>query len=497
MMLTTTLKRAFWGLVFLCCNSNLAFANFDFNSNCVNIYTNIVALKLGPAKQLLQAEKKLRPNNAITTLLDNYWDYFYLITVDSKAEYDRLHALKDARLNLIAGQEKNSPYYLYAQAEINLQWGILSGRFGNNYTAAREINKASNLLQQNNKKFPAYILNQKGLGLINAVLGAMPDGFLKSALATFGIKGNLNMGLGMLERLLDGLPTSNFDIFYEEVLLYYMFAITDVAHSPNAYSNVIKYATKASNSSLLKTYIQAYVSNKTGHADQTLKVLDAKPLGANYQAFPFLTYLEGIAKLNKLDLSSSAEFVAFLRNSKGDSFVKDTYLHLGWIALLRGQDSLYDVQMNKAKSAGDSYLERDKQAVNEANAQKPNAGLLKARLLFDGGYLSRSLETLLALDQEDLSTPKDKTEYHYRLARVYDDLGNDSKALPHYLTAVNQGKNLKYYYAAKSAVLAGKIYAKQKNAAMAKQCFNQAIAMQDHEYENSIENEAKIALRAL
>ncbi|MGF1924572.1 MAG: tetratricopeptide repeat protein, partial [Bacteroidia bacterium] len=211
------------------------FANFDFNANCLKAYQHIFELKLGTARQLIANERKVHPNNSIIPLLENYVDYFYILTSDNKSEFERLEANKSKRLEQISDDDRNSPYYLYAQAEINLQWALIRGRYGSYYTAAREINRANNLLAENAKKFPAFHLNAKGLGLINVVMGSLPDGFLKSTLATFGIKGNVQVGLAMLDKLAENLPKSAYEPFFEDVVFNYVNILNDVVHSPAAY----------------------------------------------------------------------------------------------------------------------------------------------------------------------------------------------------------------------------------------------------------------------
>ncbi len=98
-------------------------------------------------------------------------------------------------------------------------------------------------------------------------------------------------------------------------------------------------------------------------------------------------------------------------------------------------------------------------------------------------------------DAAGYSSVKDKAEFYYRSGRIYDALEKDDLALQNYQNAVSCGKNLKYYYAATSAVNMGKIYLTKKNDAKAKACFNLAINMKDHEYENSIESQAREGLR--
>lgn len=484
-------------IAFLLFSPTTIYANFDFNANCLKAYQNIFELKLNAARQLIAAEKKIHPDNGIVPLLENYVDYFYLLTTESKSEFDRLKENKSKRLDQIAEGDESSPYYLYAQAEINLQWALIRGRYGEYFTAAREIKRANSLLQDNNKKFPWFILNTKGLGLINAFLGNLPDGILKSTLSTFGIKGNLQSGIAMLDKLSESLPKSKFEPFYEEVVFYYVFVLNDIAHSPQAYNKTMKYTARIAESSLLKTYLQALVCSKNGHNDEAITILNNRPTGVEYQSFPYLEFLLGYAKLNKLDYSSGQNFGRFLQLNKGVNYIKDANLHLGWIALLRGDTGVYTAFMNKVKSTGYTYQEKDKQALNEAGESTPNKELLKARLLFDGGYYDKALEELKDGKGEAFTSPRDKTEYYYRLGRINDELGKDDVALASYQNAINTGKNLKYYFAANSALQIGKIYEKKANFSKAKVFFNIAIQMKNHDYESSIETQAKAGIKRI
>lgn len=472
-------------------------ANFDFNANCLMAYQHIFELKLNAARQLIAAEKKIHPKNSIVPLLENYVDYFYLLTTENKSEFERLEANKADRIEQIEDDDKSSPYYLFSQAQINLQWALIRGRYGSYLTAAREINKADGQLQQNSKKFPGFHLNGIGIGLINCVIGALPDGFLKSTLSTFGLKGNMQKGLTILDKLAENLPESAYEPFYEEAVFYYVYVLSDVAKSSQAYAKTIKYTARIADSSLLKSYLRAYVCSRNGHTDEAINTLNARPTGVAYQPWPYLDYLLGIAKLNKLDYSANASFEKFLQTNKGVNYIKDSYLHLGFIALLRGDSSSFLNFMAKTKSSGNTYHDRDKTALNEASSPTPNKNLLKARLLFDGGYYAKALDLLDNNTAEDFSNAKDKTEFHYRLGRINDALGKDDVALVNYQNAVNLGRNLKYYYAAKAAVQMGKIYETKKNMAKAKSSFNTALSMSNYEQQNSIENEAKQGLRRL
>jgi hypothetical protein len=473
------------------------FAKFDFNANCLKAYQFIFELKLNAARQLITAEKKNNPSNDIVPLLENYVDYFYLLTTERKDEFERLEKNKSKRLDQIESGDRSSPYYLYAQAEINMQWALIRGKYAEYFTAAREIKRANGLLQDNTKKFPAFQLNAKGLGLINAFLGNLPDGMLKSTLATFGIKGNLQTGIAMLDKLAEGLPKSSFEPFYEEVVFYYAFVLNDIAHSPTAYAKTMSYTARISDESLLKTYLRALVCARNGHNDEAISILEKKPSGPAYQPFPYLEFLEGSVKLNRLDYSAAQEFNRFLQLNKGVNYIKDAYLRLGWIGLLKGDTEAYMASISKVKTEGYTYQEKDKQALNEANDAQPNKLLLKARLLFDGGYFTKALAILADSNAGDFKSARDKTEYYYRLGRINDDLGKDNEALVNYQNAINTGKTLRHYFAANAALQIGKIYEGKKNYPKAKAFFNVAIQMKNHDYESSIETQAKAGIKRL
>ncbi|MNQ90377.1 Tetratricopeptide repeat protein [compost metagenome] len=375
-----------------------------------------------------------------------------------------------------------------------MQWALIRGRYGEYFTAAREIKRANGLLQDNVKKFPGFHLNAKGLGVINAFLGNLPDGMLKSTLATFGIRGNLQTGMNMLDNLAENLPKSTYEPFYEEVIFYYVFVLNDIAHSRDAYQKTIKYTARISDRSLLKAYLQASVCAKNGHNAEAIQILLNRPSGNYYEPFPYLDLLLGTAMLNKLDQSAVVYFNKFLQHNKGVNYIKDANLHLAWAALLKGDTGAYSAFTAKVKSGGYTYQEKDKQALNEANSPAPDVSLLKARLLFDGGYYSKGLEVLSARNEGDYAPGRSKAEYYYRLGRINDELGKDEAALSNYQLAISSGKQLKYYFAANSALQMGKIYEKQKNYSKAKVSFNTAIQMKNHEYESSIETQAKAGL---
>lgn len=473
-----------------------AHANFDFNANCIKAYQNIIALKLNTARAIITDEKRKNPANSIPYLLDNYVDYFNLIINDNKADFERFKESKSSRISRIENDDKSSPYYLYALAEINLQLALSRSKEKEYFSASLELNKAYSQLRENSKRFPSFLPTQKNLGMINAVLGSLPEG-LSKALSAFGIRGDTQTGLKILENLIAKLPNSNYIHFYDETVFYYSVIQTDIISDSMNFGKIIKITDVIDSESLLKTYIRAYAGIKLAHSSNSLLELNKRPRGPLYAPFPYLDYLTGLAKLENLDQSAAISFNAYLKSYRGTNLIKDTYLQLAWLELIKGNTQAYQKNVELVKTRGYAIHNRDIQALKEVNYDIPDINLLRAKLLSDGGNYEKAFAQLSGKTTQDFKSLMHKIEFNYRLGRLYELTSKYDQALKYYQIAIDLGKNQPYSFAANSALRSGNIYEKSKNPIRAKQYFNLAINMKDHDYENSIENRAKEGLKRL
>ncbi|MEH6304795.1 tetratricopeptide repeat protein [Olivibacter sp. CPCC 100613] len=473
-----------------------AYAAFDLSTNCKGAYSEILNLRLDLAKHYLEKEKLANPKNDFIPLLENYVDYFYILSCDDKSIFDKLKKNKSNRLSQISGGDKGSPYYLFAQAEINLQWALLRGKYQEYVASALEIKKAYNMLQENMEKFPEFIPNKKGLGMVNAVIGSLPSGAQK-ALGTLGVHGSTIRGEKMLEELVSNLPGSPYAIFYDESVFYLMQVWVNITKKKQAFQKIYLLTDKMNNDSLLKLYIRAFSAFRTGHNDEAINYLIARPKNVEYVDYPYLDYLLGMAKLHKLDFSAQTDFQHFLNGNAGGSYTKDAYLNLAYIALLQGDSLSYKTYLSKVQLNGTTYDEKDKQALNESSEGVPNGSILKARFLFDGGYYERAKSVLEKENANNYKQKRDKIEYCYRFARVFHETGGMNGAIKFYQYTITFGQDAKYYYAANAALFLGDIYVGKRRYKMAADYYNKAISMKNHDYESSIENKAKEALKRI
>ncbi|WP_134088937.1 tetratricopeptide repeat protein [Olivibacter sp. XZL3] len=472
------------------------YASFEFTTNCKQAYTEILNLRLDVAQQYLEKEREANPENRLIPLLENYVDYFRILSSDDKSLFDKLKKNKSARLSKISEGSKESPYYLFAQAEINLQWALVRGKYQEYVASALEIKKAYNMLNENLEKYPDFLPNKKGLGMVNALIGSLPSSAQK-ALGTLGVRGSTERGEKMLEGLVEDLPKSPYKMFYDESVFYLMQVWVNITKKKQAFEAIYVLTDPMEDTSLLKLYMRAFTAFKTGHNDEAIKHLSSRPKDADYVDYPYLDYLLGMAKLHKLDFSAVTDFQRFLNGSNGGSYVKDAYLHLAYISLLKGDSAAYKTYCSKVKVEGTTYDEKDKQALSEVDEGIPNISLLKARFLFDGGYYKRAKDLLAKENANSYKQKRDKIEYCYRFARVFHETGGVNGAIKFYQYTIAFGKDAKYYYAANAALFLGDIYVAKKQYKTASSYYHKAIDMKNHDYESSIENKAKEALKRM
>ena len=140
-------------------------------------------------------------------------------------------------------------------------------------------------------------------------------------------------------------------------------------------------------------------------------------------------------------------------------------------------------------------IDADKQAekFGEKNIW-PMRKLLQCRYLIEGGYYSQALAVLNSIDKASLTNIADKEEYYFRMGRIYEETGNSSKALEYYQYTITTGKNRHEQFAPRAALQKGRLYEQAGNNQQAMACYKECLAMPEHDFQNSIDNQAKAGL---
>ena len=495
-------KRAkiLWCLLpFFCVYNSSALSTqsgFVFSQNCFDAQKNIKILKLEKAKTILELERVINPNNVAVDYLEDFIDFYFLITNQQIEELHRLENAKDIRLNKIKKSNPNSPYFLYSQAEINLHWAfarVINNEF---VSAAFEFRTAYQLLKINDKKFPNFSPNKKSLGMLQAVLGTVPENF-KWILNVIGMNGDFVEGLKNIREFVDQKE------YHQEWILekqsaefYYNFLLLNFGDKNDCWKFCEK-VTADFETNLFSTYLRAFTGIKCAHNDEAIFAITHSPKGIDYAKLEIMDYLMGKAKLNRLDKDADIYFKKFVTFYKGQNLIKDAYKRLSWYNLLEGDTLKYRIYSSLARRYGATTSDEDKNALKESESGiLPDVILLKSRLLFDGGYYS-SAEDVIKSHHKIFKTESQQIEYYYRYARIMHGSNKIANAIDLYNKTINISGNAMLYYAPNSCLQLGYIYEKLGYKEIAKSNFEKVLKYKNYEYKSGITQEAKAGLSRL
>jgi hypothetical protein len=494
------------GIIFwvLCCIlvffSNTSFSQYKYSENCQQSYRAIFSLQFAEARRLIAKERNADPQNLIPVYLENYLDCLTLFINEEPSLYRYLKEKKSQRLSLLEKGNKNSPFYRFCLAQVHLQWAFARLKFSDHTLAAIEVRKAYNLLQDNEKQFPDFLLNKTSLGIVHVAFGLIPENY-RWVSDFLGFSGSVDQGINEIRNMATYLGNDRLCVLYKPEAAFYLAFITlNLQQYKNESRKVLDILNiqedQEVNNSPLMIFAKSSILMKTGNNDEAIKMLQGRHLSLNRFPFHYLDYLEGVARLNNLDFSAWNNFDVFVRSFKGRNYVISAHQRMAWIVFLKGDSLKYRQLVNNLRQNVAFQVDEDKQVIKEINASEyPNYYLLRARLLFDGGYYTRALSVLLNNPVNiTAKTKKDLIEYSYRLGRIYHESGNITMALEYYEKTINNGKSDPYYFALASAWQMGLIYENLMDWKKAEASYHRCLTIDTHEYKSSLRQKAKAGL---
>ena len=127
----------------------------------------------------------------------------------------------------------------------------------------------------------------------------------------------------------------------------------------------------------------------------------------------------------------------------------------------------------------------------------PEKSLLKARLLFDGGYYAQAEEILMAKPITSFKNALEKAEYCYRLGRIYHESNKLSKAIEYFDLTIKANYKENEFMAANACLQLGFIYEKLNFKKLAKTYFDKVLEYKNYDYKNYLQQQAKAAIAKL
>lgn len=481
-----------------------AFAGiYDMNKKCREAYDEVLSLRFSVASELLKTERQANPENIIVDYLGNYADFLKVIISEDRDLYETFSAGKQKMLIRLQSGNSHSPWHSYLQAQFYLQHSFASLRFEDYSSAAVDINKSYRLLNRNASKCSDFLPNQTALGLMQVLIGSIPQNY-QWITQLLSMQGTVNQGIENMQRVLSHPdPEQNFPFLKTETLFLLTFTTFNLAQIPEKINFIETHLNYPAIEELnrkqpLLIYAKSVFLMHTGRNDAAIETLKLMPVSKDYFPFYYLQYLMGQAKLNRQDKDAGIWFLRYVNNFGGKSFIKSAYQRLAWISLLEGDEKGYHVYMNRLLLKGNTAIDGDRYAQKEAESKRvPNPILLKSRLLSDGGYYAEAEKTLGTLSVLTLSDEREKTEYHYRKARIYHNWGKIDKARKEYEQTLLLGEKQKWYFAANAALHLGYIYENEGNLIQARECYQKCLSFDYDEYRTSISQKAKAGFSRL
>lgn len=471
---------------------------YDFNKRCQEAYHEIMMLKIKEGQRILNEEKKANPNNLIPHFLENYIDLFQLFFQEDKSDYKKLIPNREKRINLMQEGPANSPFRLFTQAMVYAQWGIIKLKNNDKLSAMWDMRRAYLIIRENNKKFPDFLPNDIILGPMQAMIGTIPSSYRWITNILGFTHGSVREGMKLMRECVNDNSKMG-QLFKEEVYFYYAYLQFYILHEPDEAIQFIKDRKLDLVNNKLYAFMAANLALNNHQTAYGLEVLENRKKGPEYLKVPAINYEMGNLKLNHLELDEAIHYLnEFVNNFKGTYYVKDALSKLSWAWLLKGNMEEAEKYRKLVETRGSEVVDADKAALREAKSgQWPDTTILKARILMNGGYFQEALKTILNKKIEDYDQLINKIEYAYFLARIYDELGQDQKAINLYDATITSGSSRPEYYAARAALQVGFIYEKRKDTVRALQYFHKCLNMNEQEYKSTLDQRAKAGINRL
>jgi len=468
---------------------------YQWTARTQKIYESITSLRIPEARTLMNQDKIANASNLIYPLLESYADFYQLFLNENKEEYNRMNPAFEERIQLLEDGPKQSPYHLYSIALAHLHKSLIALRFNKNLEAGLDFRKAFLLFKENKKAYPNFSPNDVYLGLMTTVIGTIPKGYQWMA-NILGMSGKITEGNALVLKYIHSK-----DAFANqcrnEALFVYPYLVMNFEGNKKKMFDFIENTDYDFTNNHLHAYMATNLYLNNQQSQKALQIVSNINPANTYLDLPFWQLEMGYAYLNELKLDAAKNALQqFIIRFKGQFYVKDAFEKLSWIAYIQGDQAKANAYRSNVLSKGNDITDADKQALQNAKIGTwPHPILLRARLLSDGGYQQQALAILAGKTSKDFDNDADKTEFAYRLGRIYDLAGQPDQAIPFYSSAIEKGTNQPTYFAARAALQIGLIYEQKNNPTLAITFFNTCLEMKNHAFKNSLDQKAKTGIQ--
>lgn len=478
-----------------CTESSAADYHYKYTQNCSRAYQSYLSMDTDKGDRMLKQELLSDPYNLMATYVADYKDCILLLFNGDKRDYSQLKHHQNERLKLLERGDEYSPWHRLCKAGIYMHWAFVHLRFNEKLDAASCFRKSFLLLKENEKLYPSFSYNDIFFGIEQATVGAIPDNF-KWIATLFGMRGDVNRGIGMINKFVNSHKKG--DPLYEEALVYSAYMHYYLMSDKEKAWTIVTSNDFDTENNLINSFVKANIALNYRKAEEAKKVLEHAATISGYADYPVFEYEYGYALLHKLDTDAITHFRRFLKNYNGKMFVKDAWQKSAYYYYIFDNNAKAEECRKRILSESNDITDSDKQALRFAeHGTWPHRTLLKVQLLTDGGYYNKAIALLKTTNEASYTSVAHKLEYYFRQARVQDELGDAAAAIINYKKAIEIGKDRQEQFAARSALQLGFLYEDAGATNKAVAMYELALSMKNHDFQNSIDQQAKAGINRL
>ncbi|MCD6347721.1 MAG: hypothetical protein J7L96_09905 [Bacteroidales bacterium] len=342
---------------------------------------------------------------------------------------------------------------------ISIYRAVLASQFSNYSQSARELVRSYRYYKRMYSSHPAHPASLGAAGLLKVITEQIPDQYLRYT-RMLGVDLPEQEGYELLAR---SYRLTTRQAKGERIVsgLLWTFVLWEFQPDHQACWKAWKNVSKADPELALVRYSGVVCALRSGRNDRALELLQDMTDHQQFSSNPHTYYLRGEARLYTMNQGAPEDFRNFIRETKGDNYIKSAWLRIGWYYTML--ENTLDAERSFARvlSDGNNAVWADKQAIREVKKKPlPKKKLLELRLLYDGGYYSRCINACSLLEA-DLASFSDleSVEVLYRLSSSYHNLGQKEKALEGYNHILSDYRDTQTYQLPKVALLSAQILA--------------------------------------
>lgn len=444
----------------------------------------------------LNGDKLLRKYHAIGTAgdirLTAYRNFLLILIYQSKVRYDRYMNLSDQWIRGVGKARISEPEAAVIQAEIHVYRAVLASQFSEYRSAASDLLAAYRLVTRWGSRFPTAD-RDKLSGFLGVIFRQVPERHARY-LTLLGVRPSGLSGFNGLERYFSSASAGSVERI--EGFLLLVTAFKEFGQDPAAAWKFVQSGQVPEPANPLVRYQSALAALKAGACGEAIQLLDV-PGKPGLLPFPVWAYQLGRCKLYRNDPNAIDYLRTFSGHAESDNYRHVTVLMMSWYYQLTDQEEKAKTVLQEMARLPEPVTPNDRQARTEAAEGLPDPRLLRARLLYDGGYYEPCISWCQEIQGSMRSVPRMEGEVLYRQARAEQRLGRTTAAIRSYLGVIDRKDAIRSYLVPNAALQLGHLYKQSGQTELARKYYTLCVETNTYGYREGLSRQAHAALEEL